>query len=273
MTLTQKFKAWLQPEFRPDAADASWDRPYEKLRKRWVEIPTNTSASGRVKTSSLVTLSDEALLAEWEKSRDQTSSGPAFGVRGWYHTLYADTVRGKKLMDVGSGFGISSIVFAQCGASLTFVDLAATNLEVLKRLCRIMGLKNVRFQLLTDVASLQGLDPDFDIIMAIGSLHHAPTEINKPEYDELVRHLKIGGRWLQLAYPTVRWIRDGKPSFSKWGELTDGAGTPWAEPYDVPKLLSILAPAKFDVVLYHEFHNGDFNWFDLLYRGIGAKRP
>jgi len=48
--------------------------------------------------------------------------------------------------------------------------------------------------------------------------------------------------------------------------MTDGKGTPWAEPYDPQKLLSMFAPAKFDVVLYQEFHKGDFVWFDLPYR-------
>jgi hypothetical protein len=79
--------------------------------------------------------------------------------------------------------------------------------------------------------------------------------------------LKVGGRWLQLAYPRSRWIREGRMPFSKWGEHTDPGKTAWCEWYDLPKLLRMLAPAKFDVVLSQEFHNGDFNWFDLLYRG------
>jgi len=73
---------------------------------------------------------------------------------------------------------------------------------------------------------------------------------------------------LQLAYPKSRWIRDGSPSFDKWGPMVDGPGTPWEEWYDVPKLLSMFEPAKFDVVLYQEFHNSDFNWFDLCYSGM-----
>jgi hypothetical protein len=56
--------------------------------------------------------------------------------------------------------------------------------------------------------------------------------------------------------------------FANWGLTTDGPGTPWAEWYDLDKLLSMFAPARFEVVLYQEFHNGDFNWFDLRYRGI-----
>jgi hypothetical protein len=65
--------------------------------------------------------------------------------------------------------------------------------------------------------------------MAMGSMHNAPVEVMKPEYQELIRHLKIGGRWLQLAYPKTRWIRDGSPSFEDWGPMVDGPGTPWEE--------------------------------------------
>jgi SAM-dependent methyltransferase len=176
-------------------------------------------------------------------------------------------MRGKKVMDVGSGFGIDSITFAQRGANMTFIDLVESNLKTLERLCNIMGLKDVRFVLLENVESLKPLDTDYDVIMAMGSLHNAPIEVMRPEYRELIRHLKVGGRWLQLAYPRARWTRDDSPPFDVWGPMTDGPGTPWEEWYDLPKLLSILEPAKFEVVLYREFHNSDFNWFDLLYVG------
>jgi SAM-dependent methyltransferase len=254
-----------RPELIPGPT-ANWEKPYETLRKKWVEVPT--TRDGRNKTTQFLEMPDDALLAEWEKARADITTGVQFAHRGWYHALYADSMRGKKIMDVGSGFGVDSITFAQHGARLTFVDLVETNLNVLKRLCGILNLQDVKFHVLEDVSSLRRLDSDYDVIMAMGSLHNAPPEVMKPEYQELTRHLKVGGRWLQLAYPESRWVRDGKPRFSKWGEMTDGVGTPWCEPYEVPKLLSMLAPAKFDVVLYQEFHNSDFNWFDLLYKGM-----
>jgi len=245
---------------------AAWEEPYETLRKKWVEVPT--TAAGSEKTTRLLELPDQALLAKWEKARLDITTGGEFAHRGWYHTLYADGMRGKKVMDIGSGFGVDSITFAQHGAMLTFVDLVESNLKVLQRLCGIMGLREGRFVLFEDLGSLKRLDADYDVVMAMGSLHHAPAKVMKPEYQELLRHLKVGGRWLQLAYPRSRWIREGRSPFSKWGEITDGVGTPWCEWYDVPKLLSMFAPAKFEVVLYQEFHNSDFNWFDLLFRGL-----
>jgi hypothetical protein len=181
-------------------------------------------------------------------------------------------MRGKKVIDIGSGFGVDSITFAQHGARLTFIDLVETNLKVLERLCNIMGLPGMSFILFEDVDSLKPLDTDYDVIMAMGSLHNAPDHVMKPEYQELIKHLKVGGRWLQLAYPRSRWIREGRQPFSNWGTITDGPGTPWCEPYELEKLLGMLAPAIFDVVLYQEFHNSDFNWFDLLYRGTHGSR-
>jgi 2-polyprenyl-3-methyl-5-hydroxy-6-metoxy-1,4-benzoquinol methylase len=266
MYLMKELKNFRKTGIPADGESAKWNNPYETLRKKWVAVPTTAQESES--TTKLLTLSDEALLAEWERCRKDITTGAQFTHRGWYHALYADGMRGKKILDVGSGFGVDSITFAQRGANVTFVDLVETNLRVLERLCKIMGLDDVRFVLFNDLHSLHPLDTDYDVIMAMGSLHNAPERVMKPEYQELLRRLRIGGRWLQLAYPRSRWIREGRSPFSKWGELTDGAGTPWCEPYDLDKLLMMFEPAKFEVVLYVEsFHLGLFNWFDLLYLG------
>jgi 2-polyprenyl-3-methyl-5-hydroxy-6-metoxy-1,4-benzoquinol methylase len=268
MGIVRKIRAMIGSDLAGESSDgmsAAWELPYETLRKRWVGVPSGHNVFE--KTTNLMQLSDDALLAFWENARKDITSGPEFAHRGWYHTLYADFMRGKKVMDVGSGFGVDPITFAQAGAKVSFVDLVETNLKVLERLCKIMGIKDVQFVLLKDLDSLKPLDADYDVIMAMGSLHHAPMDILKPEYRELLRHLKVGGRWLQLAYPKSRWVRDKRPPFAHWGVVTDGKGTPWAEWLDPEKVLSLFGPAKFDIILYQEFHNSDFNWFDLLYRG------
>lgn len=253
----------LEPRFVGYDKPVDWQKPYDTLRRKWGEVPiTNWEI---LSTEQLLALPDDALLQKWEKSRTTLTTGAEWDHRGWYHALYADSMRGKKVMDIGSGFGVDSITFAQHGARLTFVDLVETNLKVLQRLCGFLGLKDTRFVLFEDLHSLKGLDTDFDVILAMGSLHNAPAEVMKPEYQELIKHLKVGGRWLQLAYPKSLWIKAGRPTFDKWGQMLERS--PWEEWYDVPKLLSMFEPAKFDVVLYREFHNGDFNWFDLLYRG------
>ena len=253
----------LTEPFKPYDKPVDWQKPYETLRTKWVEVPITNWET--LSTEELLALPDDELLAKWEKSRRTLTTSVEWDHRGWYHTLYADSMRGKKVLDIGSGFGVDSITFAQHGARMTFVDLVETNLKVLQRLCKILGLKEVRFHHFQELSSLHALDTDYDVIMAMGSLHNAPVEVMKPEYQELLRHLRVGGRWLQLAYPKSLWIKAGRPTFDKWGQMLERS--PWEEWYDVPKLLSMFEPAKFDVVFYREFHNGDFNWFDLVYRG------
>jgi 2-polyprenyl-3-methyl-5-hydroxy-6-metoxy-1,4-benzoquinol methylase len=271
MSLTERIKELknFRKDGKPEEGkSAAWNSPYDTLRKRWNAVPTTKEGVGS--TARLLALPDQELLAEWEKARRDITTGEQFAHRGWYHALYAEGMRGKKVMDIGSGFGVDSITFAQHGARPTFVDLVETNLKVLERLCGILGLRETKFVLFEDLASLKPLDADYDVIMAMGSLHNAPEHVMQPEYQELVKHLKVGGRWLQLAYPRSRWIREGRMPFSEWGKHTDPGATPWCEWYELPKLLKMLEPAKFEVVLYQEFHNGDFNWFDLLYRGTSV---
>jgi len=83
------------------------------------------------------------------------------------------------------------------------------------------------------------------------------------EAQALLEHLPMGGRWIELGYPKSRWEREGRMPFDKWGQKTDG-GAPWIEWHDLEKLRYVLAPANFDVVLDLEFHDSDFNWFDLV---------
>ena len=246
-----------------------WSHPFDVLRSKWVEVPS--TRSGRVRSGSLLTFDDRDLLSEWTRYREDVTTGDQFSNRGWYHTLYSEALRGKSILDIGSGLGFDGVTFVQHGATVTFVDLVEENLEVIRRVCRLLDLTDVRFHLLEELGSLEKLEREFDVIMAMGSLHHAPYEVIRNEARILVDHLKIGGRWLQLAYPRSRWLREGQLPFQKWGERTDGPGTPWAEWYDLPKLLGMLAPARFDAVLVQEFHGGDFVWFDLILRGAGAR--
>ena len=237
-----------------------WDKPFNLLRKKWHEVP---AGDDRLTTSQLLLLSDKELLDTWSQIRVKCHIGASFNVRGWYHLLYCDVFKGKKVMDVGSGLGIDGITFAEHGASVTFVDIVQSNLEVLKRMCHLKGINNVRFCYLETFNSLKDLHRDYEAIWCQGSLINAPYEIIREEAQELLSHLPIGGRWIELAYPEIRWVREGKMSFDHWGEKTDG-GAPWIEWYDLVKLRKRLSPAEFDVVLYFNFHNDDFNWFDLV---------
>jgi hypothetical protein len=98
-------------------------------------------------------------------------------------------------------------------------------------------------------------------------LINAPFEVIRAEVQELIKHLKVGGRWLHFAYPKCRWEREGSLPFHVWGTRTDGPGTPWMEWYDGEKMLRLFEPHKVELLFTREWHNSDFNWFDFAYRG------
>jgi SAM-dependent methyltransferase len=233
------------------------------LRTKWGEVPGGEQT--RLRSEDLLKMSDSGLLRIWNAALADSSTGAAYSVRGWYHTLYSDVFRSKKVLEIGSGLGFDGITFAKNGAEWTFVDIIASNLEVVKRLCRLQGVDKVRFCLMEDLRSLDALPTDYAAIYAQGSLINLPVEATRVEARALLEHLPVGGRWIELAYPHRRWTHDGRPPFDKWGEKTDG-GAPWIEWHDLEKIRELLAPAQFDVVFTLDFHKYDFNWFDLIRR-------
>jgi 2-polyprenyl-3-methyl-5-hydroxy-6-metoxy-1,4-benzoquinol methylase len=236
---------------------------FDLLRKKWNEVPA--TETGSVMSAELMKRTDSDLLTQWDHFHQSSVCGPAFPRRGWYELIYRDVFRGKKVLDFGCGLAITTVPYAESGAAVTFVDLVQSNVEVVRRVCRLKGLQNVRFCYMEDLGSLADLPEDFDFIYCCGSMINAPTEVIRLEAQELLKHLKVGGRWIELAYPKSRWVREGKMPFDRWGEKTDG-GAPWMEWHDLEKVRSYLAPVEFEVVIELVFHNEDFNWFDLIRR-------
>lgn len=258
----------LLRKWRDPAADANareWDDPFEHLRRKWSEVP---NATGRTRSPDLLTLSDTELVSRWDEwLATMRAGGEFFANRRWYEILYKPLLTDARVLDFGSGLGFDGIRFAEYAQSVTFVDLAATNLEVIGRVAAAKGLQNTERKLIESFADLESLPGNYDVVLANGSLHHAPQRVVKREIEVLASRLRVGGRWLQLAYPKERWIREGRLAFSRWGKVTDGVGTPWAEWYDAEKLRDVLGSSDFEIVVSFNFHNDDFNWFDLIRRG------
>lgn len=236
---------------------------FDLLRTKWAEVPFTRFE--RLDTRALLGRSDEELVRIWQTAHDSTATGERFGHRGWYELLYREIFRGRKVLDLDLGCGLapSTIYFAEHGAHVTFVDIVESNVEFVRRVCRARGVTGQAFCYLEDLRALDQLPGDYDFIFACGSLVTVPVEVARREAQALLEHLPLGGRWIELAYPKSRWLREGGLPFHLWGAKTDG-GAPWMEWRDLDKLEYILAPARFDVVLSFEFCGGEFNWFDLL---------
>lgn len=233
------------------------------LRQKWCRVPVSVK-DGEISTSDLLKKDDAALLSFWNDQQKKNLSRDGFAVRGWYHALYDGFVPGKKILDIGCGLGFDSVRFLELGARVTFADIDANNVRLVERICELKGLRGrADFLLMEKFEDLRKLQPDYDAIMAIGSLHHIPFEIAKLEVQKLLKLLKNNGRWWQLAYPKTRWIREGSLPFDEWGSKTND-GTPWTEWYDLEKIGKLFSPVPFQTVLDLEFYNSHFIWFDLI---------
>ncbi|SDR05234.1 Methyltransferase domain-containing protein [Rhizobiales bacterium GAS113] len=243
-----------------DQIPPGWEHPFEMLRKKWKTIPSGNDL--RAESASRLQLTDTEVLEKWRRAHAHDTVDEGFGIRGWYHEIYRTFMRGKKVLDIGCGMALSTIPFAEMGADLTFVDIVADNVRLVERLCKLKGIK-ANFLHMEDLESLASLPRDYDVVTAVGSLINAPLAVTKREIDVIKLHLRPGGRWLHFAYPRSRWEREGSVEFSKWGEMTDGPGTPWMEFHDREKMEWLFSPSKIRILFECEWHNNDFNWFDI----------
>ena len=238
-----------------------------RYREKWREAPRGSDMDGRVFSTDLLALADADLVAAWDAMAARRYAGEI----GWLAPLYADTFRGRQVLELGSGLGFDGLRFVEAGAAWTFADIVPDNLAVIRRVAGLKGLEGrVRFHLIGDDLSFTALPHDYDAIWVFGSIHHVPFEIARREALDAFGHLKPGGRWMELVYPRERWLREGAPPFEQWGKLTDGERTPWAEWHDIEKVRRRLFPASLRTVLDFEFCAQNYRWFDLRYV---AERP
>ena len=230
-------------------------------REKWREVPAGGDLIDRIYSTDLLKLPDDELVAHWEKM-NVAGSEPTH--RGWYQTMYREALKGLRVVEVGSGLGFDGIFFLRAGARWVFVDIVKDNLAIVRRLVDLLGLSSrAEFLWIETPESVEALTGEIDAVWAHGSLHHAPFEIARIESQILLRHLKPGGRWIELFYPYERWVRQGKMPFSEWGKYTDGERTPWAEWHDAERIKQRLFPAATTTILDHRFGGGQYGWLDL----------
>jgi SAM-dependent methyltransferase len=239
----------------------SFDTFLSRLRQKWREVPAGSDMGERHMSDSFLAMPEGEFVKAWE---DMNALGVE--LRGWYQRLYEPLLRGRRVLEIGSGLGFDAMHFAGAGAHWTCCDIVDTNLATIGRLAKLRG-HDIGFHLIDSLASFDRLPADFDAIWCNGSLINLPFELARQECAALIGHLRPGGRWIELAYPRERWVREGSPGFDAWGNMTDGLGTPWMEWYDLEKLRRRLAPHRMLPILEYRFSSENFVWIDLLHTG------
>jgi hypothetical protein len=239
----------------------SFDALLPSLAEKWRELPSGSDLADRRFADDLLNLSVADLSKHWEREYDS-----GIELRGWYWRLYRDTFRNRKVLEIGSGMRFDAMDFASHGADWTCCDIARSNLQVIGRVAAGKRL-DIRTLHISSIKSFDALPSDFDFVWCNGSLINLPFELAREESAAILPHLKRGGRWIELAYPRERWVRDGGPPFSEWGKMTDGDRTPWVEWYDMERLKQRLHPGHFETVLEYRFNSNNYIWMDAMYGG------
>jgi len=106
-------------------------------------------------------------------------------------------VRDLALLEVGSGAGAHSALFARHGARVTAVDLTEERARATQAKLELLGASDCRaFQ--ADAENLPFADASFDIVYSNGVLHHTPDTARA--IAELHRVLKPGGLGVVMLY-------------------------------------------------------------------------
>ncbi len=157
-----------------------YDNP---LKKRGREAEHDAEDAAHFDAEALRFLNEEgesALIVDLREDRPPRHR--AF----WRELLDAP---GKRILDVGCGYGYASTLLAMMGADVTAIDVSNGMCELTRLSAQVNGVE-------IDVRNLSAVDtgfPDdsFDIIVGQVSLHHLPLE---SAGEELARVLKPGGK-------------------------------------------------------------------------------
>jgi len=95
-----------------------------RYREKWREAPRGSDMDGRVFSTDLLALADADLVAAWDAMAARRYAGEI----GWLAPLYADTFRGRQVLELGSGLGFDGLRFAT-GGRRTVTSLSASKVR------------------------------------------------------------------------------------------------------------------------------------------------
>jgi SAM-dependent methyltransferase len=115
--------------------------------------------------------------------------------------LNLETLRGKRILELGSGMGTDAVKFAEAGAHVVCVDLTPAAIDLCKQNFTVRGLSGEFFcgniEELDSFLPKEYLD-SFDMVYSFGVIHHTPNPSRVIQQASLF--LKQGGELRFMVY-------------------------------------------------------------------------
>ena len=118
----------------------------------------------------------------------------------------AGNLRGKHVLEVGCGEGISSVQLAYCGAVVDAIDLSPVSIDVARRRAELNG-QIVNFMIGNFIKNDLVDSDTYDVVWCDSILHHLTDSLDAV-IDTIHRCLKAGGLFIAkepIAY--ARWLK------------------------------------------------------------------
>jgi SAM-dependent methyltransferase len=165
----------------------------DDVRRWWTDNPMTYDWRGDIphepgSPEHLAEVERRFLAEAWFAQR---RGAPAFSA-----LIPFDDLRGKDVLEIGSGTGVHTKLLAAAGARVSAVDLTPTAVELTSRRLELAGLAaDVRE---ADAESLPYGDSTFDFVWSWGVIHHSAD--TDRVVAEIARVLRPGGRLAFMVY-------------------------------------------------------------------------
>lgn len=151
----------------------------------------------------------------WKVNRKPYKKGAhkrGYRKRRLFGMMDVENIDGKRILDVGCGRGVESVVCAKYGANVTGVDISEEAIRIARKVSEVNGVYDRCEFSVQNVQNMEFEDEKFDIVFCNAVLHH----IMKYEgiIKEMVRVLKSDGKMVfgdsLRRNPVYNFLRDVK---------------------------------------------------------------
>jgi SAM-dependent methyltransferase len=119
-------------------------------------------------------------------------TGTDIGWFGLYHLNFAQKIKSKRVLELGSGTGQHALVMAALGATVVAVDISTQSEKIINEAKVALRLQNIE-ALTGDFASLPFELGSFDVVVGKAILHHLDHEIERTYLAKTAMILKPEG--------------------------------------------------------------------------------